>query len=101
MGNETQISVSGRRPATAGEDATDLRREVCPKRSEVGQEGLALSIGYNIAVAVFGGFAPFIATWLIRSTGALTAPSFYVMACAFVSLMVILRLRDRAHEPLQ
>jgi hypothetical protein len=26
----------------------------------------ALSIGYNIAVAIFGGFAPFIATWLIR-----------------------------------
>jgi MHS family proline/betaine transporter-like MFS transporter len=61
----------------------------------------ALSIGYNGAVMIFGGFAPFIATWLIRSTGALTAPSFYVMACAFVSLMVILRLRDRAHEPLQ
>jgi len=29
----------------------------------------ALSIGYNTAVAVFGGFAPFIATWLIRETG--------------------------------
>lgn len=60
----------------------------------------ALSIGYNGAVMIFGGFAPFIATWLIRTTGALTAPSFYVMACAFVSLMVILRLTDRAHEPL-
>jgi MHS family proline/betaine transporter-like MFS transporter len=61
----------------------------------------ALSIGYNGAVMIFGGFAPFIATWLIRTTGALTAPSFYVMACAFVSLMVILRLKDRAHEPLR
>ncbi|HKX08229.1 MAG TPA: MFS transporter [Stellaceae bacterium] len=60
----------------------------------------ALSIGYNGAVMIFGGFAPFIATWLIKTTGALTAPSFYVMACAFVSLMVILRLKDRAHEPL-
>jgi MHS family proline/betaine transporter-like MFS transporter len=61
----------------------------------------ALSIGYNGAVMIFGGFAPFIATWLIRTTGALTALSFYVMACAFVSLMVILRLKDRAHEPLR
>jgi MHS family proline/betaine transporter-like MFS transporter len=61
----------------------------------------ALSIGYNGAVMIFGGFAPFIATWLIQVTGALTAPSFYVMACAFVSLVVILRLTDRAHEPLR
>ena len=61
----------------------------------------ALSIGYNGAVMIFGGFAPFIATWLIRVTGALTAPSFYVMACALVSLVVILGLRERAHEPLR
>jgi MHS family proline/betaine transporter-like MFS transporter len=61
----------------------------------------ALSIGYNGAVMIFGGFAPLIATWLIQVTGALTAPSFYVMACALVSLVVILRLTDRAHEPLR
>jgi len=60
----------------------------------------ALSFGYNGAVMIFGGFAPFIATWLIRATGSPSAPSFYVMACAFVSLLVILRLKDRAHLPL-
>jgi hypothetical protein len=38
----------------------------------------ALSIGYNIAVAVFGGFAPFIATWLIGVTGSNLAPSYYL-----------------------
>ena len=26
----------------------------------------ALSIGYNLAVAIFGGFAPFIAAWLVK-----------------------------------
>ena len=61
----------------------------------------ALSIGYNGAVMIFGGFAPLIATWLIRTTGALVAPSYYVMACAAASLVVILRLKDRAHLPLE
>ena len=28
-----------------------------------------MSTGYSVAVAVFGGFAPFIATWLIARTG--------------------------------
>jgi MFS transporter, MHS family, proline/betaine transporter len=60
----------------------------------------ALSIGYNGAVMIFGGFAPFIATWLIRVTGQNVAPSYYVMACAAISLVVILRLKDRAHLPL-
>ena len=32
----------------------------------------ALSIGYNIAVAIFGGFEPFIATFLVRVTAATT-----------------------------
>ena len=38
----------------------------------------ALSIGYNTAVAIFGGFAPFIATYLIKLTGYPLAPTFYV-----------------------
>ena len=28
-----------------------------------------LSIGYNLVTAIFGGFAPFIGTWLARETG--------------------------------
>lgn len=38
-----------------------------------------MSIAYNLAVMVFGGFAPFVVTWLIRSTGSSMAPAFYVM----------------------
>lgn len=45
-----------------------------------------MSLGYNIAVTVFGGFAPFILTWLIAGTGSLLAPSFYLLAIAAVSL---------------
>ncbi|MBW8814352.1 MAG: MFS transporter [Caulobacterales bacterium] len=49
----------------------------------------ALSVGYNGAVMLFGGFAPFIATMLVRQTGSAIAPSYYVAACALVSLTVL------------
>ena len=60
----------------------------------------ALSIGYNIAVAVFGGFAPFIATWLISVTGSNLAPSYYLIAAAMITFLVVLRIRETAFEPL-
>ena len=39
----------------------------------------ALSIGYSLAVTIFGGFAPFIAAFLIRTTGSPVSRS--VLAC--------------------
>lgn len=53
----------------------------------------ALSVGYNMAVMLFGGFAPFIATLLVKQTGLVVAPAFYITACAAISLSVILSLR--------
>ncbi|TCP30346.1 MFS transporter [Sphingomonas sp. BK235] len=53
----------------------------------------ALSVGYNMAVMLFGGFAPFIATLLVQQTGMLIAPAFYITACAAISLCVIVSLR--------
>lgn len=60
----------------------------------------ALSVGYNGSVMIFGGFAPFIATYLTRATGQLIAPSYYVMGCALVSFVFILFLKDRSREAL-
>jgi MFS transporter, MHS family, proline/betaine transporter len=48
-----------------------------------------LSIGYNFAVTIFGGFAPFIATWLIAATGSKLAPTFYVVAANAISFAVV------------
>ena len=59
-----------------------------------------LSVGYNAAVLVFGGFAPFIATWLVAATGSSLAPTFYVIACALVTLGFVLRMRETAFAPL-
>jgi MHS family proline/betaine transporter-like MFS transporter len=45
-----------------------------------------MAVGYNIGVAIFGGFTPLIAAWLISTTGSDLAPSFWVMITAVVSL---------------
>jgi MHS family proline/betaine transporter-like MFS transporter len=52
-----------------------------------------MSLGYNIAATVFGGFAPFIVTWLIGATGSALAPSFYLTAAAAASIVALLRAR--------
>jgi MHS family proline/betaine transporter-like MFS transporter len=60
-----------------------------------------MSTGYSLAVAIFGGFAPYIATWLIASTGSPVSPTYYLIAAAGVSTAVILRMRETAHSPLR
>ena len=59
-----------------------------------------MSIGYTLSVTIFGGFAPFIAAWLTKETGSPVAPAYYVIAAAIVSLIVIGRLPETAHRPL-
>lgn len=59
------------------------------------------SIGYNVSVAVFGGTAPYVATWLVDRTGNQIAPAFYVIAAAAVSLATLLTMRETARQPLR
>ncbi|MEV0701657.1 MFS transporter [Saccharopolyspora sp. NPDC050389] len=54
-----------------------------------------MSIGYNIGVSVFGGFTPFISTWLIGLSGTSLAPSFYLMFAAAASLLSLVVIRRR------
>lgn len=44
-------------------------------------------MGYNIPVAIFGGSAPFIATFLVEKTGDVTSPMYFFMACALFSFL--------------
>jgi MFS transporter, MHS family, proline/betaine transporter len=60
-----------------------------------------MTTGYALSVAIFGGFAPYIATWLIARTGSPISPVYYVIAAAIVSTIVIARLKETAHEPLR
>ena len=71
--------------------------ELFPTRSRT----TLMSIGYSLAVAIFGGFAPFIATWLIGTTGTPLAPTFYLIAAGLVSAVTIAPFRETAFEPLR
>jgi MFS family permease len=57
-----------------------------------------LGIAYNVAVMIFGGFAPFFVTWLIQATGIPVAPAFYVMFGAAAGLLASLLLQERAGD---
>ncbi|MFG1932369.1 MFS transporter [Mycobacterium sp. NPDC048908] len=59
------------------------------------------SVGYNLSVAVFGGTAPYVATWLVARTGNDVAPAFYVIAAAVVTLLTLLTMRETAGRPLR
>ena len=61
----------------------------------------SMSFGYNVAVAVFGGFAPFISTWLVRATGSSLSPALYLIAAAVITGIAVLRCRETAFEPLR
>jgi MHS family proline/betaine transporter-like MFS transporter len=55
-----------------------------------------LSVAYNLAVMTFGGFGPYIVTWLIARTGDPLAPTFYVIAAALVTLTILFTVSVRS-----
>lgn len=63
--------------------------ELLPTR--VRSTGIALA--YNVPVAVFGGTAPMIATWLIARTGDITSPWYFFVSTAVASIIALLVLR--------
>jgi MFS transporter, MHS family, proline/betaine transporter len=68
-----------------------LMAEIFPTRTR----GTGMALSYNISVPIFGGFAPFICTWLIGLTGNNLAPSFYLMFTAVLSLGALVLVRNR------
>jgi MFS transporter, MHS family, proline/betaine transporter len=72
-----------------------------------GTRSTGVALSYNLAVTLFGGFAPLIATSLIAAAGDKLAPSYYVMGSSILSVAAILTLtysastarRIRAAEP--
>jgi MHS family proline/betaine transporter-like MFS transporter len=56
---------------------------------------IGVSLGYSIAVTIFGGFAPFVATWLIAQTGDSLSPSYYLMFTALLSLIALIAIQWR------
>lgn len=49
----------------------------------------ASAVTYNLSYAIFGGTAPFVATWLIAQTGNTMAPAIYLTAIAAGALVAV------------
>ncbi|MBM9432555.1 MFS transporter [Flaviflexus equikiangi] len=71
--------------------------ELFPTR--VRYTGFALS--FNTANALFGGTAPFVATWLISTSGSPIAPGWYLAFVAVLALGAMLTIHETAFEPLE
>ena len=56
---------------------------------------VGVAFSYSLSVTVFGGFAPFVATWLIAMTGDALSPAYYLMATALLSIVALMAIRRR------
>jgi MHS family proline/betaine transporter-like MFS transporter len=63
-----------------------------------GVRSTGLAIAYNFAVMLFGGFAQFVVTWLIREIGSPIAPAYYVMFGAVVGFVASISLVERYRD---
>jgi hypothetical protein len=89
----TQVTLCSLLGAFFGPMSTALAEQF---QAHVRSTGLGTA--YNIAVMVFGGFAPLFVTWLIQATGLVVAPAFYVMFGAAAGLSASLFLKERGRD---
>jgi MHS family proline/betaine transporter-like MFS transporter len=59
-----------------------------------------MGISYNFAVAIFGGFAPFIMQALVTLSGSSLAPAFWVMGTSVAGFIAVCFLKESARKPL-
>ncbi len=53
-----------------------------------------IGAGYNLSMALFGGTAPLVCTWLIKQTGDILAPAWYLILMAVISFVATVRLKQ-------
>ena len=59
---------------------------------------LILALAYSLSNAIFSGCAGLIISGLIKQTGNLDIPAYYVMATAVVSVIALMTLRKDDHQ---
>ncbi|WP_144113068.1 MFS transporter [Paraburkholderia sp. BCC1886] len=52
-----------------------------------------VAISFNVSFTIFSGTAPLIATWLISATGDVTAPAYFMSACAALAFVASFGLK--------
>jgi MHS family proline/betaine transporter-like MFS transporter len=70
--------------------------EMFPSRVRVS----ALSVGYNISLAIFGGTTPLVATWIIERSHDDLSIAWYLICGAAISFVFTVRLPETAYKPL-
>jgi len=60
-----------------------------------------INIGISIAAIVAGGSAPYIATWLLATTGSPTSPAWILIGGAGISLVALLGIKETAGTALR
>lgn len=53
-----------------------------------------IAVAYNLPVAIFGGSAPLVATWIISTTGSISAPWYFFVGTGVISLVALLVLKQ-------
>jgi MHS family proline/betaine transporter-like MFS transporter len=64
--------------------------EIFPLRSRV----TSMSVAYSITLALAGGSAPLVATWLLDTMSLPSGPAWYVMIYGIVGLLIMLPMRE-------
>jgi len=62
---------------------------------------IGVSFGFSLAVSIFGGLAPLVATWLIAKTGDPLSPSYYLIFAALLSLCALIAVQTRRRRMTQ
>jgi MHS family proline/betaine transporter-like MFS transporter len=52
------------------------------------------AVGYNVAYAMFGGTAPFVAAALVAATGVKLSPAFYLIGIGLIGLVAMVKLPE-------
>jgi MHS family proline/betaine transporter-like MFS transporter len=68
---------------------------VLSEQFPVETRAVGVSLAFSISVTIFGGFAPFVATWLIARTGDPLSPSYYLMVTALLSIIALMVIQKR------
>jgi len=86
----TVIGVLGVLVVIQGAPSITMMPEMFPKHLRVG----GMSLVYGVGVALFGGFSPFIVTWLVETSGNKMAPAWYLLGITLVSVWALFKLKD-------
>lgn len=69
--------------------------EMFPTNVRVSGSGVA----YALSTAIFSGTTPFVTTLLVRATGSVLSPAWYLIAAGVVTVGFALAVRETVHEP--